>query len=148
MNRNWGLIRSGPTFQTLVGALVLADDPGAAVFGRPGKDGGIDALSGDRKTVYQAKWHESPAAATVIREALTEASKIKQYRKPESANAANWEGVGSWTLATNVEFNPNDLRRWEDEVVPAFRPCPEFELGRHTKPVFRGPGTPRTSMPT
>lgn len=49
--RNWGLIRSGATFERLVAALVYFEDPRAALFGRPGPDNaricgrGMDVLS-------------------------------------------------------------------------------------------------------
>ena len=50
---NWGLIRSGETFQSLVNTLLQFEWPGTRVFGRPGKDGAQDARSSDGKIVYQ-----------------------------------------------------------------------------------------------
>ena len=45
--RNWGLIKSGATFETLATTIIFFEDQKAALFGRRGQDGGQDARSGD-----------------------------------------------------------------------------------------------------
>ena len=52
---NWGMINGGGAFESLMHALVFAEDSTAVLFGRPGKDSGQDARSGDGLTVYQAE---------------------------------------------------------------------------------------------
>jgi len=47
VDRKWGAISSGATFETLVTTLVFFEHPDAALFGRRGVDGGQDARSGD-----------------------------------------------------------------------------------------------------
>ena len=54
---NWGMINGGGAFESLMHALVFAEDSTAVLFGRPGKDSGQDARSGDGLTVYQAKYY-------------------------------------------------------------------------------------------
>jgi hypothetical protein len=117
--RSWGLIRSGPTFERLVTTLLFFEDPEARLFGRRGKDGGQDARSGDRKTVYQAKHHERPTAAKALTDARKEAKKIAKYQKKEPQKSL-WAGVENWVLATNASFNPADEQRWADEIVPLY----------------------------
>jgi hypothetical protein len=118
--RNWGLIRSGPTFEALATTLVFFEDPGAATFGRSGKDGGQDARSGDGTRVFQAKYHRDASTAKVIADAKSEAAKVATYRSSEHARHGQWAGVTHWRLITNAQFNPADRQRWETEVVPLF----------------------------
>lgn len=117
---NWGLISSGATFEALALTLVRFEDPKATLFGRRGKDGGQDALSGDGKMVYQAKHHVDGSAAKAIADALKEADKIADYRKDGHPRAVQWRGVTQWRLVCNAAFNPTDRQRWLDEVLPAF----------------------------
>lgn len=117
---NWGLIRSGATFQSLANTLLFFEDPHARLFGRPGKDGAQDARSGDDKDVYQAKFHQNATASQAIADAKAELETIKEYRTPGHAHEPLWRGVEKWVLVTNAAFNPNDEKRWRDEVVPAF----------------------------
>ena len=119
-DRNWSTITNGATFQHLVNTLLLRVDPAASPYGRPGKDGAQDARSGDRKTVYQAKYHENATAAGAIADAKTELAKIRKYRVPGDPRASLWEGVDSWYLVTNAAFNAADEQRWLSEVVPIF----------------------------
>jgi hypothetical protein len=118
---NWGLITSGATFESLVATLVFFEDSRAALFGRRGKDGGQDALSGDGTRVFQAKHHESNSSASAIADAKKEAEKIKKYQAPDHPRYHQWQGVKSWRLATNVPFNPTDNNVWNTEVVPLFK---------------------------
>ena len=62
--RNWAAITSGRTFEALASTIVFFEDPGAALFGRPGVDGGQDIRSGDDTLVYQAKHHSAPKLLT------------------------------------------------------------------------------------
>jgi hypothetical protein len=118
--RKWGAITSGATFESLATTIVFFEDPAACLFGRPGKDGGQDARSGDGKRVFQAKHHKSGSAAAAIRDAKREAKKIEAYRKPGHARHAQWAGVTHWRLVTNAVFNPTDQQAWDTEVVPIF----------------------------
>jgi len=90
------------------------------LFGRPGKDGGQDARSGDGTRVFQAKYHEDGSAAKAIADAKKEAAKIVEYRKPGHARYEQWHGVTHWHLVTNAPFNTTDRQRWDTEVVPLF----------------------------
>ena len=118
--RNWALIRSGETFETLATTIVFFKDSNAALFGRRGRDGGQDARSGDGRTVYQAKHHESPTAAKAIADAMSEAANIAIYRQPGHSRHAQWLPVRNWVLVTNASFNPTDDARWQAEVVPRY----------------------------
>ncbi len=118
--RNWGLIRSGETFEALATTLVFFEYPDARLFGRRGRDGGQDARSGDGTTVYQAKHHQAPTAAKAIADAKAEAVNVAKYRKVKHPRHAQWKGVTNWVLVTNASFNPTDQETWEDEVAPLF----------------------------
>lgn len=118
--RNWGQIRSGATFESLATTLVFFEDPGAALFGRRGKDGGQDARSSDRKQVFQAKHHQDGSASKAIADAKMEAAKIAKYRSPGHPREPQWRGVTHWRLVTYAAFNPTDRQTWDEEVVPLF----------------------------
>ncbi|MEW6742178.1 MAG: ATP-binding protein [Planctomycetota bacterium] len=118
--RNWGLITSGATFQALAITLVFFEDSKAALFGRPGKDGGQDARSGDGIRVFQAKHHADGSPAKAIADAKQEAAKIREYRKPGHPRCDQWKSVSHWRLVTNADFNPTDRLTWDTEVVPLF----------------------------
>ncbi len=118
---NWGHIRSGKTFEDLVRALIFFEDHNAYLLGRNGRDDGQDVRSGDGQTVYQAKFHQDESVASAIADAKVEAEKIAKYRSSGSASQAVWENVQSWVLVSNVDFNPRDDKRWEEEVKPLFR---------------------------
>jgi hypothetical protein len=117
---NWGLISSGATFEALALTLIRFEDTNAWPFGRPGKDCGQDALSGDAKMVYQAKHHADGSAAKAIADALSEATKIVKYRAVGHPCERQWRGVTRWRLVCNAAFNARNRQRWFDEVVPAF----------------------------
>ena len=120
VERNWGLITNGATFENLATTLVFFEDSKAALFGRRGKDGGQDARSGDGRRVFQAKHHESHSSKSAIADAKKEAAKIRQHRDPNDSRYAQWQGVTHWRLVTNVPFNPTDDQTWKAEVVPLF----------------------------
>ena len=117
---NWGLIRTGEVFQSLVNTVLQFECPGTRVFGRAGKDAGLDARSREAKIVYQYKHHSEPSFAKTIADADRELSKITIYRQPTDKRFAHWEHAAEWILVTNVSVNPNDLVRWGNEIVPAF----------------------------
>ncbi len=114
---NWGLIRSGECFEALVHALVFADDHKARLMDRPGKDKGVDALSGDGETVYQAKFYSNLTMDEVISIARNEMVKIKGHL---SGGDATWLKVRNWVLFINVSQNTWDVEKWD-----AF--CAEFK---------------------
>lgn len=118
---NWGLIRSGATFEALVRTLVGFEDPQAVLLGRPGQDGGQDIRSGDGTRVFQAKFHEKPSSAKAIADAKAEIKKVIRYREPGHKRHGQWNDVTHWTLVTNTAFNPTDQERWDKEVVPEFK---------------------------
>jgi hypothetical protein len=120
VDRKWGAISSGATFETLVTTLVFFEHPDAALFGRRGVDGGQDARSGDGVRVFQAKHHADGSAAKAIADAKKEAAKILGYRSPEHPRHSQWKTVKHWRLVTNATFNPTDRHRWDNEVVPVF----------------------------
>ncbi len=119
-NRNWGRITNGAMFESLATTLLFFEDPGAALFGRRGKDGGQDARSGDGKRVFQAKYHQDGSAAKAIADAKKEAKKIAKYRTLGHLREPQWRGVTHWRLVTNAAFNPTDQQTWDSDVVPLF----------------------------
>ena len=117
----WELLGpGGETFQALIATLILWEDRDAIAFRRPGKDCGIDALSGDKRRVIQAKYRSPGTAVQIFTAAKDEFEKIKKRRKNESCSAL-WTGVEEWELVTNVSFNPKDVLRWETEIKPLFK---------------------------
>ncbi len=118
--RKWGAITSGASFESLATTIVFFEDPKASLFGRRGKDGGQDARSGDGTRVFQAKHHGNGSAASAIRDAKSEATKIEEYRKPGHSRHEQWKGVTHWRLVTNAAFNPTDKQTWDTEVAPLF----------------------------
>ena len=119
-NRNWGRITNGATFESLATTLLFFEDPGAALFGRCGKDGGQDARSADGKRVFQAKYHQDGSAAKAIADAKKEVKKIAKYRTLGHPRELQWRGVTQWRLVTNAAFNTTDRQTWDSVVVPLF----------------------------
>ncbi len=117
---NWGLIRSGATFEEMVTTLVGFDDPRFVPLSRPGKDDGQDIRSSDGTTVYQAKFHKDESAATAIRDAKKEAKKHKKRMADGGKSKEVWKGVKHWILVTNAAFNAQNVKTWEAEVQPLF----------------------------
>lgn len=117
---NWGMIRSGPTFEALVSMLVFYKDPQAKLFGRRGKDGGQDVRSGDGSMVYQAKFHSDENPSHAFSDAKSELKKIVSYRTLGHVRYEQWLNVTHWKLVTNVMFNTTDEQRWTREIVPLF----------------------------
>lgn len=117
---NWGMISGGGTFESLMHALVYAEDSTAILFGRPGKDSGQDARSKDGVTVYQAKYYTAMDMACAVKVALAELEKIKKYKDPKHANFEHWKNAARWVLVANIQKNPNDTSKW-GEVENAFK---------------------------
>ena len=117
---NWGMIDSGGAFESLMHALVFAEDHNSILFGRPGKDSGQDARSLDGTHIYQAKYYSGLKMDKAVELALAELKKIKLYKKPDHANYKHWRFAKHWTLVANITINPNDLGQWDD-VVQAFQ---------------------------
>lgn len=117
---DWRKIGSGPTFNALVSAILLQNDRETYIFNRDGRDGAIDALSGDKKTVYQSKYHGTGTSAQAFSDANKELKKIKKYQSTAHKWHAIWNDVGTWCLVTNVKFGPQDELRWDKEVRPKF----------------------------
>jgi hypothetical protein len=119
---NWGMIQDGSCFESLMHALVFANDPGAILFGRPGKDAGQDARSSDGTTVYQAKHSRDKITMDdAVASALSELKAIKTYQAATHANSKHWIGVSRWILVSNFEINPNDPVKWAQKVTPEFQ---------------------------
>lgn len=102
----------GSSWESMMQLLLLFEDSQSIAYSRPGKDNGIDAVSGDRQTVYQAKFHTQCSIEDCIADLKSEMSKIKGYR--EKLNY--WKPVKKWILFTNVEENPNDREKWNATV--------------------------------
>ena len=120
LNLNWAMIQTGATFQSLVNTLLLFEHAGTRVFGRAGKDAGLDALSENKKVAYQYKYHSGASFAKTISDAKGELAKITIYRQPTDSRYSHWEQVTDWIFVTNVTTNPNDQKRWDDEIIPNF----------------------------
>ncbi len=118
--RNWGIVRTGETFEALATTVLFFEDSGARLFGARGTDGGQDARSGDGKTVFQAKHHVKATAGKAMSDAKREVGKIAKYKAAGHARSAEWAGIQHWILVTNASFNPTDDKTWHDEVVPEF----------------------------
>jgi hypothetical protein len=107
-------------FQSLVNTLLLFEYPETRVFGRSGKDAGQDARSLDGKTVYQYKYHTHATTSKIISDANGELLKIAKYRRPSDDRHVHWQHAVEWVLVSNVVVNPNDMLRWDKEIVPEF----------------------------
>lgn len=102
----------GVSWESMMQLLLLFEDPQSIAYSRPGKDNGIDAISGDGQTVYQAKFHAQCSIENCIADLKNEMSKIKDYKE----KFGYWKSVKKWILFTNVEENPNDHEKWNVAV--------------------------------
>ena len=110
------------TFETLVSILLLHEDIEAKTYLRLGSDAGIDVKSGDRKTVYQAKYITNQENfSNVIKEAKKELLKITNYKSPNHKNFKYWDGVEKWCLITNALYNSSDENKWKEEIEKGFK---------------------------
>jgi len=111
---NWGLIRTGATFESLMQCLVIAEDPGAELFGRAGKDLAMDALSSDGRCVYQAKFGIAMTMDDLIVRSKKEVEKILKLRERDDKN---WRDVNRWVMVANVSQNVWDVARWNENIA-------------------------------
>jgi len=118
---NWGIIQDGGTFESLMHAILCAEDPGIDLFGRPGKDAGQDARSANGEVIYQAKYRQQLTMDGAVQIALEELDKIKEYRKPTHPNYRHWQQGRRWVLVANILTNPNDNAEWQTKVRPEFQ---------------------------
>ncbi|MBI1213751.1 MAG: hypothetical protein GC190_20010 [Alphaproteobacteria bacterium] len=117
---NWGFIQDGGVQESLMHAVLYAEDPQTILFGRPGKDAGQDARSADGSVVYQSKYRSGLDLDGAVDLALDELEKIKKYRATGHANYGHWKDAKRWVLFANFLINPNDVDEWNTKVVTAF----------------------------
>lgn len=103
---------NGTSWESMMQLLLLFEDPHSIAYSRPGRDNGIDAVSGDGLIVYQAKFHEQCSIENCIADLKKEMSKIKDYRE----KLGYWKSVKKWILFTNIEENPNVHEKWNVAV--------------------------------
>lgn len=115
---NWGIINNGGIFESLMHAILYAEDQNISLFCRSGKDDAIDAKSADGTHVYQAKYRKEMSMDIAIDLARKELEKIGNLREKKNSH---WTNVAEWTLFANFEKNPNDEKKWQDVVVPLFK---------------------------
>lgn len=116
---NWSGL-DGAEFESLVHSLLFFEEPGIVLFGRPGKDNGQDAISGDRTHVYQAKYGCALGIQEAIRRSKIELDNIRNKLSPDNEDYKYWSKVTHWTLVSNFEKNPRDHAKWEREIVSAY----------------------------
>lgn len=124
---NWGLIQDGGVLESLMHAILYADDPQTILFGRPGKDAGQDVRTADGSIVYQSKYRDGMDMDEAIKVALEELKAIKKYRTKGETNYDHWESATQWVMFANLSINPNDDAKWKSKIVPAFA----SEFGRY-----------------
>ncbi|KYC34791.1 hypothetical protein WA1_49585 [Scytonema hofmannii PCC 7110] len=117
---NWGLIRSGSTFEDLICSLIRLKDHEARLYVRPGKDYAQDARSGDGLTIYQMKFHQKESTSSAIADAKKEVEKIAKYLETPGKSQEIWQGVKKWILVSNVAFNSSNDLKWNKEIKPLF----------------------------
>lgn len=103
---------NGTSWESMMQMLLLHEDYQVKAFSRPGKDNGIDAISGNGQIVYQAKYHENPSISKCIADLQSEMGKIGEYKE----TLEYWKPVKKWVLLTNIEENPNDRQKWDEAV--------------------------------
>lgn len=118
---NWGLIQDGGVFESLMHAVLYADDPSTILFGRPGKDAGQDARTSDGTVIYQAKYRQGLVMDGAVDLALEELEKIKTYRQSSHPNFRHWQNAKRWVLFANFSINPNDDAKWRTQVALNFK---------------------------
>lgn len=118
---NWGIIQDGGAFESLMHAILYAEDAGTKLFGRPGRDAGQDARSSDGAVVYQAKYRQGMTMDRAVDLALEELKTVKRYRQATHDRHRHWQNACRWVLVANFRTNPNDEAKWQKGVVPSFR---------------------------
>ena len=123
---NWTQF-NGAEFESLVHSILFFTEKNVRLFGRPGADRGQDAITGDHSHVYQAKYGKTLSMAEAIGRAKVELDKIKKNRTLGNANYEFWKDVKHWTLVANFEKNPDDEKRWVNEIEAAYA-TPDFKI--------------------
>jgi len=118
---NWAMVSDGGIFESLMHAILFAEDAGTLLFGRPGKDAGQDARSSDGNVVYQAKYRKGLTMDGTIVLAKEELSNIKKYSDSKHSNYKHWKDAQRWVLVANFSINPNDHLKWTKLVLPEFQ---------------------------
>lgn len=108
----WKQIQNGAVWEAMMQTLVMFMDPDSRAYTRLGPDGGVDAVSGDKLIVYQAKFHIEPSLEKTISDFKKEFAKIEGYREEK----AYWKEAKTWILVTNLEINPDDELKWNDAI--------------------------------
>ena len=116
---NWSGF-DGAEFESLVHSLLFFEEPSVILFGRPGKDNGQDAISGDKTHVYQAKYGCALGIKEAIERSAIELKNIRKKLSPDHEDYKYWSKVTHWTLVANFEKNPSDQAKWESEIVSAY----------------------------
>ena len=116
---NWSKF-DGAEFESLIQTMLLIEDSSMVVFGRPGIDHGMDAVSGDGTHVYQAKHSNEMSMTKAVSLAVQELSKIDEHKTESDPYYQYWKNVTKWTLCANVAKNPGDSARWNEKVKPLF----------------------------
>lgn len=116
---NWSGF-NGAEFESLVHSLLFFDEPGIVLFGRPGKDSGQDAISGDGSHVYQAKYRQALKFDEAISLCRTELNNVRKHLNPDDNDYPFWSKVNHWTLVANCEANPFDKAKWEKMIVSEY----------------------------
>lgn len=116
---NWSGF-DGAEFESLVHSLLFFEEPDVILFGRPGKDNGQDAISGDKTHVYQAKYGSALGIKDAVARSKIELDNIRKKLCPDNEDYKYWSNVKHWTLVANFAKNPSDQAKWESEIVSAY----------------------------
>lgn len=116
---NW-MRFDGAEFESLVHSILFFKEPNVILLGRPGKDSGQDAISGDGTHVYQAKYGRTLTMTDAIARAREELKAIQKKRKKGHPDYSVWSMVTEWTLVANFTTNRLDVKRWQNEIVAGF----------------------------
>ena len=116
---NWAQF-DGAEFESLVHSILFFTETGVVLFGRPGADRGQDAITADRRHVYQAKYGVNLTLSEAIRRSKAELIRVRESKSIGNSNYEFWKDVSQWTLVANFEKNPDDLTRWNNEIVKEF----------------------------
>ncbi len=118
---NWGLIQDGGVLESLMHAILYAENSQTILFGRSGKDSGQDARTVDGTIVYQSKYRRDMDMDEAIKVALKELETITMYLEDGHTNYDHWKNATRWVLFANLSINPNDDAKWKSKVVPEFK---------------------------
>ena len=118
MKIEWNKISSGEEFESLCSAVLSFEHPQVKLYRRPGRDGCIDAMSNDKKTVYQFKYRSSGSILDVANREFNKIKSIKEDKKHKYHKP--WSKVNKWVLMTNLSKNPSDETKWKEKIESKF----------------------------